>query len=200
MSTNRGILRRLRPIARRSDGVTAIEAAFTAPIIIFTMIGVIEILVVMFVTALMEGAVREASRFGITGYSPASTDRAQMISDIINEHTLGLIEVTPETVKILTYDSFDNIGQPEPYTDDNGNGQYDVGEDYTDVNTNGQWDADQGADGPGDASEVVLYTVTYDWHIFTPLMSHVIGRNGVVTLKASIAVRNEPWSGSGGGA
>jgi len=32
-------------------------------------------------------------------------------------------------------------GPPEPYTDTNGNGQYDEGEPYTDSNGNGQWDA-----------------------------------------------------------
>ena len=205
MTSQQGILRFFRPLRTCDKGATAVEAAFTAPLIIFTMIGIIEILFAMFVTALMEGAVREASRFGITGFTPGTTDRAQMISDIVNDHTLGLIEISPSTVSILTYDSFDDIGEPEPVDPDqdiDGDGVYDPddGDGYIDVNSNGQWDADQGSDGPGDAGEVVLYTVTYDWEIFTPLMAHVIGDNGKITLSSSIAVRNEPWdSGSGGG-
>jgi len=196
MNIDCGIRCFLRALGACRKGVTAIELAFTAPIIIFTLIGMIELLMIMFVNTLMEGALREASRFGITGYVPEGTDRETMIADIIYDHTLGLVEIQPGTIQTLVYNNFDVIGDPEPLTVDvNGNGQYDAadGDEFEDVNGNGTWDQDQGADGVGDAGEVVLYTVNHEWHTFTPLLAHLIGDNGVVTLTASVAVRNEPF-------
>ena len=62
----------------------------------------------------------------------------------------------------------------------------------------GRW-----ATGPG---EIVLYKIKYDIGLMTPLMGPIMGgADGKVTLRASIAVRNEPYpesaggSGSGGG-
>ena len=99
--------------------------------------------------------------------------------------------------------SFGDIGQPEPYTDTNTNGSYDLGEPFTDINGNGQWDADMGAAGLGGPGEIVLYKLEYDLPTMTSLLSNVIGgSDGKITLKASVAVRNEPYpaatSGTGG--
>lgn len=178
------------------EGSTLIELAFAAPIIILSIIGMIEILTIMFVSTLMEGAVREASRYGITGYVPPGSTREQVIANIVQENTLGFVKVKPDTIKTLVYLDFNDVGKPEPLTlDVNGNGKYDAadGDQYTDVNGNGKWDQDQGAAGLGGASAVVLYTINYDWKIFTPLMAAFIGNNGIVKLSASVVVRNEPY-------
>ena len=44
-----------------------------------------------------------------------------------------------------------------------------------DVNGNGQWDADMGEAGLGGPSDVVVYRLTYDWGIITPVMREVMG-------------------------
>jgi len=196
MKPMQGIFRRMRRFGTCREGSTLIELAFAAPVVIFSIIAMIEILTIMFVTTLMEGAVREASRFGITGFVPPGSTREQVIADIVKENTLGLVDIQPDTITTLVYLDFDKVGQPEPLTVDvNGNGKYDAadGDQYTDVNGNGTWDLDQGATGVGGASDVVLYTISYDWKIFTPLMAAFIGNNGVVKLSASVAVRNEPF-------
>ena len=51
----------------------------------------------------------------------------------------------------LVYESFADIGKPEPFTDQDGNGAYNAGEPFVDVNGNGQWDADMGEAGLGGA-------------------------------------------------
>ena len=51
-------------------------------------------------------------------------------------------------METLVYDSFEDIGKPEPLTDDNGNGSWDDGEAFIDVNGNGVWDEDMGEAGP----------------------------------------------------
>jgi len=196
MKPMQGIFQRMRRFGARREGSTLIELAFAAPVVIFSIIAMIEILTIMFVSTLMEGAVREASRFGITGYVPPGSTREQVIADIVKENTLGLVKIQPDTIKTLVYLDFNDVGKPEPLTlDVNGNGKYDAadGDQYTDVNGNGTWDQDQGAVGVGGASDVVLYTINYDWKIFTPLMAAFIGNNGMVKLSASVVVRNEPF-------
>ncbi|MBW7837723.1 MAG: hypothetical protein H3C28_13935 [Sphingomonadales bacterium] len=92
-----------------------------------------------------------------------------------------------------TYQQFDQIGDPEPFIDANGNGERDEGENYTDVNGNGSYDTDMGASGLGNAGEVVVYTVSYPWRIITPLISQFFGANGVLNLSARTVVQNEPY-------
>jgi hypothetical protein len=83
------------------------------------------------------------------------------------------------------------VGQPEPFTDENGNDAYDAGEPYTDSNGNGGWDDDMGAAGLGGPGDVVVYSMSYDWPIMIPLFQPIFGDH--VTLQANIAVRNEPF-------
>ena len=91
----------------------------------------------------------------------------------------------------LVYSSFADIGKPEPFTDENGNGTWDAGEPLTDVNGNAQWDADMGKAGLGGPSDIVVYRLSYDWGLVTPMMRGVLGDS--VHHVSSIAVRNEPY-------
>lgn len=181
-------------------GASVIEFAFTAPIVLLMVTGVIDFLLVMFVTSLIEGGVRDASRLGRTGFQPAAISREDAIRNMIADAGVGLVDPSSVTINYTIYPSFQDIGQPEPYEDDNpANGAYDAGELYTDVNGNGQWDSDMGAAGLGEPGDVVLYQVGYNWTLLTPLVGHLAGNGGVIPITASIAVRNEPWEGGGGG-
>jgi hypothetical protein len=91
----------------------------------------------------------------------------------------------------LVYHSFGDIGQPEPFTDTNHNGVHDAGEPFTDSNGNGTWDPDMGAAGLGGPGDVVLYRMSYDWHIMIPLFRPFFGDS--IRLTANVAVRNEPY-------
>ena len=90
----------------------------------------------------------------------------------------------------LIYDSFADVGKPEPYDDENENGEYDEGEDYLDVNENGEWDEDLGEAGSGTRNEIVLYRLTYPAQSFTGLYSFADRK---VNLTAAVVVRNEPF-------
>lgn len=178
----------------RKDGASAIEFALVAMPLILTIVGIIEVALILFVNVLMEGAVRDAARFGITGYTPAGTDRAAAIREIVRKRTVGLIDMTKVTIETLVYQNFSDIGKPEPFTDQAPfNGRYDAGEPFVDVNGNGKWDADMGAAGVGGPGAVVVYRVSYDWPILTGLMKPLLGDAGVVHLSVSTAARNEPF-------
>lgn len=176
------------------------EFAFIAPIFFLMVFATIEFALVMFVTVLMESSLRDASRYGVTGQLPdgASTmaEREAHIRELIAERTLGLIDFSDATVDILSYPTFGDVGEGESFVDGNGNGKYDPGETFNDCNGNGIRDDDRGTEGPGESGAVVLYRMTYDWPLLTPLAGPIIGTDGKFPLRASIAVRNEPWNPS----
>ncbi len=181
--------------SRSEDGSTALEFAFAAPVIATVIIAAMEFGAVMMTSTLMESSLREAARFGITGEQPAGQSRLERIIDIISERTLGLVDMTQANVQVLIYPSFSDIGRGEDYVDGNANGNYDVGETFTDENGNGVWDADVGVAGSGASGDIVVYRLSYDWPVMTPLASKFIGTDGALPLNASIVVRNEPWDG-----
>jgi hypothetical protein len=146
---------------------------------------------IMFVQTLLEGGAREASRYGLTGQQPEGVSRNAMILEIVSENSYGIIDVDELEMTTLVYGDFSDVGQPEPFTDENDNDAYDAGEPYTDVNGNGSWDDDMGAAGLGGPGEVVVYQMRYDWPIMIPLFQPFFGDR--VRLQANIAVRNEPF-------
>jgi hypothetical protein len=190
----------VRAFGRSRRGVAGLEFGFAAPALVLATVGVVELGMMMFVTSLVEGGLREAARFGITGYSPVGVSREDRIREIIEENTIGLVDMSAATITTLVYPSFGAVGQPEPFEDSAPvNGAYDGGESYQDINGNGVWDADMGASGAGGPGDVVLYTVEVDWHALTPLFEPIFGLTGNIRMRASVAVRNEPFNQAGGG-
>jgi Flp pilus assembly protein TadG len=189
----RRFIRRLARLARGRRGVTAVEFALIAPVCFSLVCVFIDLSMVMFITNVMEGGLREASRYAITGYTESGKTREQKISEIIKDHSYGFIKPEDITITYKVYPSFGDIGKPEPFVDANANGKYDSGESFTDINNNGQWDADMGAAGIGGPGDIVAYNVDYKWTLWTPLASSLWPNNGTVTLSATVAVRNEPY-------
>jgi len=186
----RKLLRRLR---REQDGGAALEFGFIAPAFFMLVWGTIELGLLLLGNTLLEGAVREAARAGLTGYTPTNEDRVTYIRSVVQQFTMGLIDMAKLQIDTKVYSSFANIGQPEPFSDQPPyNGVYDAGEPFVDVNGNGKWDADMGVAGLGGPGDVVVYTLTYPWDFFAGYAQTVFGVP-TVTLKASVAIRNEPY-------
>jgi Flp pilus assembly pilin Flp len=186
-------IRRLARLVRDRRGVTAVEFALIAPVCMTLVCIFIDLSMVMFITNVMEGGLREASRYAITGYTEGGKTREQKIAEIVKDHSYGLINPADITITYKVYPSFGDVGKPEPFVDSNNNGQHDSGEPFTDINNNGQWDADMGAAGIGGPGDVVAYIVEYKWTLWTPLAAELWPNNGTVILNATVAVRNEPY-------
>ncbi len=184
----RAPLRRLAACAR---GATALEFALVLPVLLLTTVGTIEMAIVLFIGSSMEAAVIEASRFGITGGEDEDMTREDRVLTIVAERTYGLLDMGRVELDTLVYDSFEDIGKPEPFVDANGNGVRDAGEAFTDINGNAQWDADMGAAGLGGPEAIVVYRLSYDWGVVTPMIRGIVG--GSVRHVSSVAVRNEPY-------
>ncbi len=184
-------VRFLRRLQREEEGATVVEFALVLPVFVLAVVGAIETAMVIFISSSIESAVLEASRFGVTGGSTPGVSRDEKVLQIVGQKTYGLVDMDKVGIETLVYESFDDIGQPEPFEDLNGNGIHDAGEPFTDVNGNGQWDADMGAAGLGGPSDVVVYRVNYAWGIMTPFMRGVMGDS--IEHVSSVAVRNEPF-------
>jgi Flp pilus assembly protein TadG len=181
-------------LVRDDSGATMLEFALIAPFFLLTVMAVIELSLIMLAQNVLESATFTASREGKTGFISNGISRQQTILNTLDQHAGSLLDINQITITELAYNSFSSVGQPEPFVDANGNGKWDPGENFTDINGNGVWDSDQGASGPGAAGQVVVYTVSYPWHIFTPVVSRLLGAsNGTITLSARAVVQDEPF-------
>ena len=193
--------RQLQRLRNRENGGAMIEFALVAPLLITLLVAVMEFAMIVLVMVLLEGGVREAARYGMTGQQPDGSTRLEAIADIINSHSLGLVEITTNDVEVLVYDDFSSVDSgDELVIDVNGNGDWDSadGDTYNDLNGNGSWDPDPGVPGAGVGSQVVLYRVTASWNTLTPLIAPFVGEGGLIPLSASVVVRNEPFGMTGG--
>lgn len=186
-------LRHIKHLYRSQHGVTIIEFALIAPTLMLILLGIIELSLISFSQHVMESSIFSASRLGKTGYIDNGTTQQDTILNTLNDQAGTFLDITKITIQTSSYSKFDQIGLPEPFVDANLNGIRDEGENYTDVNGNAQYDADMGTPGFGHASDVVVYTITYPWPIFTPLISQFIGNDGILNLTARAVVQNEPY-------
>jgi len=184
----------LRQMKRNSEGTVAIEFGLGVGILLMMMMGIIEVGMMLLVNSLVDGGLRQASRYGITGYEEMGTNRMEEIIQIVSDHTLGFVDLSSANLEILVYPSFSDVGNGEAFVDGNGNGTFDDGETFTDSNGNGARDSDMGVAGAGGAGDVVVYRLTYDWSFFTPMVSYFLPEGmDKLTFESSVAVRNEPW-------
>ncbi|WP_120498778.1 TadE/TadG family type IV pilus assembly protein [Kiloniella sp. EL199] len=181
--------------AKCDKGVVALEYALGLPVFLTMVLGIFDLGGVYFASILLEGGLREAARYGVTGNLAPGVTKEEKILETINFHGAGFVQVKADELSTLVYKDFDSIGDPEPYVDADGNNAYDAGEAFTDLNCNGAWDSDSGFDGAGNGSEVVLYTVEHETQLITGYIAHLVGKDGKVKLRASVAVRNEPYGG-----
>lgn len=180
---------RVRAFRRSENGSALVEFALIFPTLLLLLIAFFEFAFLAFIDLALESAASDAARFGALGQSVAGTTREDEVRRLINDGTFNMLDEERLTIETLVYPSFEDIEQPEPFDDTNGDGVYNTGEPYTDINGNGQWDPDMGAVGLGGPDDVVIYRITYNWSAITPMMEPVLGS---VTLHTTVPVRNEP--------
>ncbi|HVR65089.1 MAG TPA: TadE family protein [Verrucomicrobiae bacterium] len=191
---------RLTGFARESDGASAVEFALVFPLAFFLIAASFELGMLMFNQAAIESAVREAARYGMTGQG-TETQRTAAILAIVDKYTYGLVEPEDITITTETYPNFTDVDDPEPYTDANGNGQWDSGESFTEINGIPGHQDDRGEVGVGATSEIVQYTISYDWQMMIlPFITNMpffpdgkMVDNSVVHFVAKMTIRNEPF-------
>ncbi|WP_245615518.1 TadE/TadG family type IV pilus assembly protein [Afifella pfennigii] len=193
MNMHSGLRIRLRRLRRDESGATALEMAVVGPAFIMMMMGAVEMGMLYAAESVLEHSTYVATRLGRTGFVEDESTRDETVKDMLRQKASVLLDPAKLNISSKAYQNFDDIGDPEPFVDANGNGVRDDGENYTDINGNGQWDADKGVAGYGASREIVVYTVTYPWTFFTPVIGSIFAENGTITLSARAIVQNEPF-------
>lgn len=190
-----------RSIVTRKEGAAAVEFALAFPVVMVLTMGIVEVGYISFAESTLEGAVREASRAGVTNFAPTGMTREEFVHSQITKfmekfHLVDTDGTGGIEIETVVYDDFADVGRPEPFSDaDPINGVYDDGECFTDINGNGVWDSDMGAAGLGESGGVVVYRANVDLVLLTPVFRYLIDReSGSIHLNAATAVRNEPFS------
>ena len=100
----------LKDLVPCQTGTAALEFAFALPVVLMLITGILEFAVFSFSNSLLEGGLREAARFGITGLNANDGSREQRIVEIVNEHAAGLFMITADDIETLVYQDFSQIG------------------------------------------------------------------------------------------
>ena len=159
----------LRRLASGGRGASTVEFALVGPLLVSLLIGMAEFARVTVTQVLLEGAARDASRYGITGSvvagQPPITEaqREVQITAVVAKETAGLVDMSKLSITMMAYADFSDVGQSP------------------------------GQSGAGTADQVVVYTLTYDQPLITNLFAGVLHRASFHHV-ATVVVRNEPFS------
>jgi len=188
----------IRSMSADERGVTIIEFAIVAPVLIVMLLGGFDLVHQSYVRSVLQGALNDAAR-------RAAVEDPEFVAagDTLEERVANLIigQVDPiapnaeiEIEQSNFYD-FSGIGNPEKLmTDVNENGQYDEsdGDCFADLDEDGEYDTDTGREGIGGANDVVFYEATLTMPRLVPLHGF-LGVAPEYNLRAETAIRNQPY-------
>jgi Flp pilus assembly protein TadG len=175
-------------LRRDAAGVTAVEFAMIAPVLLMMLFGMFDIGQGMYTKALLQGAIEKAAR--------DSTIEAAVTGTLDARVTAIVSRIAPGaavTFNRKSYTHFTKVRQPEDWTDGGLlDGVCNNGEIYQDANGNGAWDADRGRTGNGSARDAIVYKVTVTYPRMFPV-ARFAGLPANMTLTATSVLRNQPY-------
>ncbi len=186
------LLRTLDRLGGHQRGTAVMEFALTAPLFLLVLMGIFDYSWQMYAKQVLQGAVSDAAR-AATLESSASDQSA--LDAAVRERVRNVYHDANVTFVRKAYESFDAIGDPENFTDEDGDDSYDSGECFEDVNGNASWDSDRGSTGNGGAEDVVLYTASMNFDRILPVW-RMLGQEQYTTLTATTVLRNQPYNAS----
>jgi Flp pilus assembly pilin Flp len=181
---------KIKALLRDRRGVTIVEFALIAPVLMLMLMGLPDLAYNMYTTEMLQGAIQNAARNStIEG---ATVNEAELDATV----TKAVHAVAPSSTLSFdrrSYSTFTDAGRPEDYTDVDNDGTCNHGEPFEDANGNGTWDLDRGQAGFGGARDAVLYTVTVNYQRPFPVAGFIPGQSKDFTLSASTVLRNQPF-------
>lgn len=179
----------MKRLIRNQSGVTMIEFAFVAPVLLLLIMGGLEIGHTLYVDSILIGAVQKAGRD--MSLEDGTTNLATIEGNVTTAVGQVIHLQSPPTFTIKSYHDYTNAQSPaEEFGDTDHDGVCDHGETYVDSNGNNQWDADGSVAGRGGAKDVVLFTASVSYERLA--IGRFITSNPTVTLTASTLLRNQP--------
>ena len=172
-----------------AEGVTAVEFALVAPVLLIGMMGVFDMGHNMYTASVLNGSIQKVARDStIEGAASNESALDSRVQDLIDNIAPG----AKATFKRTAYTSFSDVKEPEDFTDVNGDGTCNDGEPFEDANGNGTWDADRGSAGFGSARDAVLYEVTVNYPRLFPV-SKILGTPDTMQMTVKTVLRNQPF-------
>lgn len=187
LRTIRGRIGRLALLRADSSGSALLEFALTAPLWIYLVMSTLDMGQMAYAKSILDGATQDAARdASLEGGSTTTADA------LVQTQVRRIAPGATVTTSRVSYFDFSDIGRPEKWTDSNHDGECDNKEPYTDENGNGQWDSDIGNDGNGGADDVVMYSVSvqYDRLFKMPLTPGQVTR----TISSTAVRKNQPFA------
>lgn len=182
-------MRSPRHLYRDRRGVSVIEFALLAPVLMMLLMGLGDLLYQPYVQAILDGAVQKAGRDS-TLEENASDQRA--IDDQVKAAVGSIAKDATFTSSRENYSAFALI-KPEPIQDANGNGRLDSGECFDDINGNGTYDTNPARTGQGGADDVTRYTMRVIYTRSFPV-AELLGFSPTMTIEASTLLKNQPYA------
>ncbi|MEY3623249.1 MAG: hypothetical protein RLZZ407_808 [Pseudomonadota bacterium] len=176
------------------DGVSILEFALIAPIVMMMVLGSMDIGHSLFVRATLDGAVQNAARSSSLEGATSLTQQKLIDKDVAST----IRELAPGatvTVSRRYYKTFSTaaLANAEKVNEQStGNLKCDPGESFMDANENGVWDADGGSDGQGGARDIVIITFKVSYPRLFPLAA-MFGWPANVEMESNSILANQPY-------
>jgi Flp pilus assembly protein TadG len=169
------LCRAFGPVLRDERGTALIEFALVVMPFLLLLIGTMEISLMFFTNAVIEGATKEAARQIRTGHIQESADPVVAFQDKLCDSLFGIIDCSKVAYNVQTFSSFGSVSMP-----------LELDEDGEPVGTGFL---------PGGSSAVTVVRTMYRWKFFTPLISQMIPAGpGGHLLVSTVAFQNEPYN------
>jgi hypothetical protein len=188
----------LRKLAADARGVTIVEFAIVAPVLILLLVGGFDLAHQSYVRSVLQGALNDAARRAAVE-DPEFIAAGDTLEERVANLIIGQVEpLTPDAEIVIeqsNFYDFSGIGNPEKLmTDENENGQYDEsdGDCFADLDEDGEYDTDTGRSGIGGANDVVFYEATLTMPRLVPLHGF-LSVSSEYNLRAETAIRNQPY-------
>lgn len=189
----------VRKLLRDVRGVTIVEFAFVAPVLVLMLVGGFDLAHQSYLRAMLQGALNDAARRAAVE-DPVFMAAGDTLEERVTSLVTGQVEdLAPGATIMVTqrnFFDFSGIGNPEKLMKDvNSNGQYDAadGDCFADLDEDGEYDTDTGRDGIGGANDVVFYEARLTMPRLVPLHG-LIGVSPNYNLGAETAIRNQPYA------
>lgn len=149
------------------SGAALVEFALVAPLFFLLLFGIFEISVYALIKSSMELSLQQVSRFGRTGDLEGGKTQQQSAIALAQKYSFGLIDSKDLNLSTTVYQSFADLPKLS--------------------------DAPESGNNYGSGSQIVLYTLTYNYHLNTPLVGKFFSTNNISKIKVSTVVVNEPF-------
>ena len=180
----------LRSLRREDSGVTILEFAMVAPVMLLLLLGFFDLGYRAYASSVLQGALHDAARMAtVGGYSMTQID-TRVKTRLSNFATRSVTTTAADS-----YYQFSGVSQPELIVGDTiPMNTYNAGDCFEDQNGNNAYDTDRARTGTGGADDIVRYRVTITFPRVFPL-GILLGWSNSQTLSSETVLRNQPYGG-----